>query len=302
VPDDFEWCDARDNDCDARIDEGHVCPDSTIRNTLPNDMAVWARGWQTPSDSSTRGIQRLWPTEGPVIPLGATDSYHFDSDDRLHFTRDGQGVRRFSSPGVDEEVATPPCFNLIQGFYGFDASSRPYYTCDRTFRRGIGELVFDGHFYVNAVLASGLFVRAYSPDTQVLDHTGTAISRVAEEEWVGPMEALQPVTVVGDSAFVTFNRSHRGTTRRELVVYRLDGDGGVFLVRRTPTPHAMRSAVALPDGHIIGLRYSSDLPESGLVFSFPPAGPTTVLRDNRPGNELLFGGHGPAFLPGPRAF
>lgn len=304
VPGDDEWCDGRDNDCDAIVDEGYVCPDSTIAHTSASDLVVYARGVRS-EDTDAHVIQRLWPTSGPLRDIPEAWSFVFDDAERLHYMRAGVGARRYVGIGPDVELATPPCFNLVQQLYGFDGDGNPYYACDGTIRRGAGELVNDTAFYASGVLAGGAFVQFDSGGVAVLDASGAELGRFDSADWVGALRALRPITVFEDSAFVAFDRTFRGTSRREVVIVRLDGDGTVGLVRRIPTPQSMASGVALPDGHYIGLRYDASRPETGLVFDFPPAGPASVMRDNRDSNALLFPfrrSTPTAFIPAPPGF
>lgn len=288
VPGDAEWCDGRDNDCDALVDEEHVCPDATVAHTLPHELVVWLRGVRTPTDERSRGLQRFWPEPGEaIIPVPEAQQLRFDPTGALFFFRYGVGVRRSVGGATNAEASTPPCFDGVRALYGFDASSRMHYRCGESIRRGEGELVLEGAPYVTHVYPSGRLLLASFDTLSVIDADGTELGAFDPAEWQGTMRILGMPVIVDGAAFVAMNRAYRGETRREIVVFRADDDGSIRLVRRIPTSWAMTAGVALPDGTFVGLRTRSE-DYSGVAFLFPTSGAATVIRRDSPERELHF--------------
>ena len=63
IADPAEWCDGKDNDCDGVIDNGHVCPEPGVANTLPFSDGVYLQGTTSEGLCGTDALQRFWPTK-----------------------------------------------------------------------------------------------------------------------------------------------------------------------------------------------------------------------------------------------
>jgi hypothetical protein len=291
-----EVCDGRDNDCDGLADEGHICPDDSVRFTEPFAGGVWFVGTLTEGLAGGGAVQRFWPS--------VSDSYRriYDSYlQRARFRRSDNALFFSSNSGLHEaspgEPATPLCFNAS---YDFDQTNRLYSICgDTLFRDGTPLLA--SVRWLEAVLPSGrsIVVRPALRDAVLLllDVDGTELSRLSFTDWSGTFEAVYgSSSVQGERAWVMVRRD---IVPPELVVVRVDGDTGAWdVVRRLPPPELPgASTIALPNGHVLFER--QNVSASGYEFvDYPPEGPVRVLWREAEAPEVRL--HGLSqFITGP---
>ena len=294
VPDP-EWCDGRDNDCDGVIDNGHVCPDPSVRHTLPlGDTAVWVSGTVSRADRcDLMEVQRIWPGMSGAIDIGCGDEYSptFNRRGELHYKETRGEILLHRAVGDPLVVETPPCFRTAYGWFGFDATNTLHFACrsDDTIRRGAGERILNdaNRARILAVLDSGRLIigRGDAGEVLLLDTDGSELSRSGTSlaGWEGTFGIRPSVAVVGESAFVGFVRIYRDRSRKEVVVFRVDGESAMWrLVRRAPVERsaARFRAVPLPDGTVVYMALNGDGTYRRVV-AVPPAGPPQLVMEER---------------------
>ena len=295
---DPEWCDGADNDCDGLIDEGYVCPDSTVHAALPFSGTVY--GYFEYCDTtcyhySFFPIAPAMPDESPReadVEIDRTARVLFRPDGELAYL-DSEGTVWRIAEGADPEIPTPPCFSGVPWF-DFDGAGRFYYLCGTTVRRGNGEIVHAALpsspdlFDDSRVLASGrIIARVGSNAHVILELDGTTSAPWSPTGWSGTMifaNYVYDTQVQGESAFLVYRRTYRGGTRNELVIFRADGAAHTFtLMRRIPVGEFPEDGVALPDGRFIGGFWRGELTD------YPTDGPPLRLGiDPTTGSLLRF--------------
>lgn len=287
---DPEWCDGRDNDCDWRIDEGHPCADPTVAHTLPHDGVVYVQVRE-----GFDGPLSLRPLAAPSAPaisdfdeVPASGGVHWTSivpaNDGTLFYRYNRGVwyqRVVGAP--DPEVVTAPCFDASRSLL-IPRIGPPMYTCPPTLRRGDGEvLIADLERDGPAAVSDAGRVLLQGPEGRLTIRDLDGAFREVEGlgEWTGrfPDTWLRRTTVAGESVFHAIPRVYRGSSRHELVVFRIDlTDGTRRLVRRVPIRPAVRNWVALPDGRVFG-GYNQELDRGTgqLIIEYPAHGAARVV-------------------------
>lgn len=237
---DPEWCDGYDNDCDGVVDNGHVCPDSSVANAVPFTQTVWLLGWQLTTGCQYGDLQRIYPTVGTerrgTLPCGpAVGIVRIrPGDQAIHYG--SESILRDVDGPMDEVADNPPCYldgaARAAGF-AFGPGDQLHYRCENELRRGNGERVTDSFpWHIEAVLSSGRILATRMGQPVLFDTDGSEISRAPYDEFIGEMRVSpDSASTEGDHGFIAATRSI-ADGRREVVVFRVDGDGTWSLVRR----------------------------------------------------------------------
>lgn len=288
-----EACNGTDDDCDGTTDEGEICPDATVRNVVPFSRGVW----YTHSTSSC-GAQRLiqfWPRFDTSFTYSGFDCYASwwlfrPSDDALFYSATFSGI--FEHTGVVPGVLqpTPPCEPRLP--FGFDGAGKLHYVCDRSLRRGTGELVSSDVSAMMAVTADGrILVPRGSTLVVLLPNGATAATFDPATRYAGQMTLhATSMSVEGDDVFVVYSRALGGLPD-ELVVLRLDAANEFRQVRRIAgVPRSLGySSLPLSDGTVFVME-----PDPATVFDYQirryaPNGTNSVVWREA---ETTFGVHG----------
>ena len=287
-----EACNGVDEDCDGAVDEGEICPDATVRHVAPFSGGVWYT-----HSTSTCGRQRLfqfWPRFDTSFSYSRFDCHadwwHFrPSDDALHYAATFSGIFQHTGTGTDTLLPTPPC--EAREPFGFDASGQLHYVCDRSLRRGAGDIVSSDVTALLAVTADGRSVVQRGSSIAVLRPDGsTATTFDPSSRYTGTMSlSTASTSVYGEDVFVIYFRQLTGLPS-ELVVLRVDGASRVLQVRRitgTPTGNAS-SYLALPDGTVFVMERDPATTFDHQIRRFAPDGTNaTVWREA----ETTYGVH-----------
>jgi hypothetical protein len=262
---DPEWCDGKDNDCNGEIDNGEVCPDTTVANVDPFTDGVYLLGTTTEGLCGRDALQRFWPTLATTYYSGFdcyADTYAFRrTDDTVFYTATFSGLYRDVVGGPDVLIKTPPCGAQVDSYYsnptfGFDAAGTVYYQCSDTVRRGNGELVAQSIQRLVAVLGDGrtIVTRASLAagyglsDFVVLDANGAEIARLdPRATFAGELTPQGATMVSGNRAYVSFNRTY-GQQDREIVAYRLNEQSAWERMRRVPVTGFGSWSLVISDG------------------------------------------------------
>lgn len=257
-----EWCDGRDNDCDGLIDDGNVCPDTTIANTTPFTGNAYFLGTTSEGSCGADALQAFWPELESTFFTGFDcygDVYAFRPDnDQIYYYATFSGIRQNLDPG-DPVVLTPPCGEGVGRDFGFDGNGVLHYRCQDTLRRGNGELISQLVQRLATVMSDGRSVvvrasNAVSGNTYaVLDTDGDEISRLEPHaDFVGELTPLPEATsrnTDGLEAYVLFHREW-GQDQTELVAFNLTSANEWRLVRRVPVASIGMSQLVLSDGTV----------------------------------------------------
>lgn len=255
-----ESCNELDDDCDGSVDEHFVCSDDSVRHAVPFERAVYLDGSTSPGACSAVVLQRFWPTLAASYIPGAgcnTNQLLFpEFDDGLYYGA-GSLFRRTSSP-PDAKLSTPWCSSFSGLSFGFDGQGLLHYACGGILYRGDGEIITGSINNVVAVLADGRVVvtrRGWWANTQyvVLSPSGAEIVRFPYEGMfsgdVSPVSAS--ATTAGNTAYLGLVRTYDdgATERTEVLVYMVDTDSALRLVRRLPVP-ALGTFLVVSDGTV----------------------------------------------------
>jgi hypothetical protein len=300
-----EACNGGDDDCDGRVDEGEICPDTSVRNTLPYDRGVWYASTTHNCWGST--LLQVWPR------LDLTSTYSdFDcqgwwafrpSDDQIFFSPSLDfGIFEHVESGPDLHLDTPPC--EPREYFGFDGADRLYYRCDSSLRRGAGELIYSDIGALALVLADGRTVVRRSPELLVvLDPDGRVLTTFDPyASYAGHLELLTTAgSVRGNDGFLAYRRILRGLPD-ELVVLRVDASSAISQVRRLPvgvwpTTGTPVPVIALPDGSVFVMERSASFPHMDSIRRYAPDGTNAVIWVERDATFQVEGRH--QLLPGP---
>lgn len=279
---DEEWCDGRDNDCDLRIDEGHACPDPSVAHTSEYSGAVFLHvraGVDGPVSLRPLGAVTPGPLSGfdEVPTSGGVHHTDFSAgNDGTIFYRYNSGVwHRWEAAAPDPEVLTPPCFDGAVPLW-VSSSGSATYLCAPTLRRDDGRLLIAdvGRSTARAVTDEGrVFLQAPDGGLSIRDVDGTSLEVESLGEWTGRFTStwMMSPTVDGEHVYYALPRVYRGSSRHELVVFRIDATNGRRqLVRRVPVRPSVRSWIALPDGRVYGT-YAQRIgrPNAQLILEYP---------------------------------
>jgi hypothetical protein len=300
--------------CDGGIDDGHVCPDDTVRNTVPFDGGVYLQG---ESRCSGDALQRFWPPPSQT-PLGGfdCDANHFafrPSDGHVFYQatyyQPIAGIRKAGGVSTDPVVPTPPCNEAVGRQFGFDAAGTLHYQCADTVRRGNGELVAQPIAQLAGVLADGRIVATRAANRTgalayvVLDPGGQVLGTLdPHDDFAGRLDAVpESVVVAGDGATVFFRRT-MGDGRREIVVYRFDMSSGWQLVRRLAVAAFGLWQLALPDGTVFVRQLNPRTGGDQQIVVYRPDGRSSVVwsEGNPYSSSNLGASHAVQLLAGPR--
>jgi len=290
---DEEWCDGVDNDCNGVIDDGHICPDSTLAHTDPFSGGAYLLT-STPGQSPVPAVYRFWPTPAATYYSGFesnADAFIFRATDHgIYYTASSKGLLK-DLPGdvPDEVVPTPPCNDGADAWFaknpnfGFDDSNTVYYQCHTTLLRGDGSVVAEGIDRLTGVLADGrAIVTAPSlldrgDDFVVFSADGVELARLdPRSEFLGSIiPDPNSTTVSGDKAYVTFQR-FRELGPVEVMAYRLTEDNTWELMRRIPVPYLETWMILVSDGTLF-VRTVDPIPYRTVITAFLPDGTSAVV-------------------------
>jgi len=280
---DPEWCDRRDNDCDGEVDEGHVCPDLSVSNTLPVTGSVWS---YRAGEGIVSVLEPFWPATDDE-PLGGFDLRPNPvipgPDGRVFYGSNWDGTFELNPDGPDRAVSTRHCVHYIRP--KFSGSGEAIYACSGVVRREGGTVIAEIPWSVSvvAVTESGRALLRVNgePDWYLLGVDGT-IDSVPLGHWEGELRSHSGATVSGEQIFFAVWRE-RESEDDEAIVFRLNADTGTAsIVRRVPNT---RYGIALPDGRFFA-RLARTEP-SAPILEFPPDGPPRVASTVE-GLELVY--------------
>jgi hypothetical protein len=311
--DPVEWCDGVDNDCNGVIDDGYVCPDPSVSNTLPFVDGAYFQGTTAEGSCGADALQRVWPTKSNTYYAGFdcyADLFQFRRNDwQLFYQSTFSGIRQDGAPdGGDPIIPTPPCGDGVSGYFGFESDSTLYYQCGTSLRRGNGEAV-TGLNRLAGVLDDGrtIVMRSFGSSGsrfEVADKAGQTATVLDVANFVGTMTPQPNATTIrGNDAFVLFSRA-LGQNPTELVMFRLTPSNQWLLVRRVPSARVGMWPLALSDGTILVRERDPATTFDERIVVFPPGGSETVIwrEAEAPvvrahiGSQLLIG---PAVPSGP---
>jgi hypothetical protein len=286
-----EACNTTDDDCDGTVDEGEICPDATVRSTVPFAGGVW----YTASTSSCGGqrVLQFWPRFDTSFYYDRFDCYadwwHFrPSDGVLHYAATFSGIYRHTGTGADALVPTPPCEPREP--FGFDSAGRLHYQCMTSLRRASGELVSNDVARLLVVNADGRSVVLRGSTLAVVRPDGTTAATFDPTTRYAGTMTLQPLagSVNGDDAFVVYTRTLPGLPD-EIVVLRIDPGNVVLQVRRISgvTPGGA-SMLALSDGTLFLMERDPATTFDYRIRRFAPDGTDAVVWREA---ETTFGVH-----------
>lgn len=250
----LEACNATDEDCDGKTDEGEICPDPTVANTLPFNGGVW----YTNSTSTCGAVKLLqfWPTFDTSFYYSGFDCYarwwYFrPTDFDIFYGATFSGIWHHHEGTADELLPTPPCEAGTP--FGFDASDRFYYRCQTSLRRDSGELIDNDISQIVAVLADGRVLVQRNAVLVMIDEDGTDLATFAPAQtYAGTLSLdVTATTVSGNNVFLLYSRSLPGLGY-EILVLRIDASNSLLQVRRTPVAVAppVGSSLVLSDGTV----------------------------------------------------
>lgn len=147
-----------------------------------------------------------------------------------------------------------------------------------------------GLWFIRTTDAGRLLLQTDEQNWAVRSLDGSIDELDGPGEWVGTMEGLarwSTGTVVGESFFFPVKRTYRGSTRREVVIFRLDTiDLTLRVVRRVPVGSWPEQVLVLPDGRLFHTFRPGNRSQV-RVLEYPPDGPTReVWWDGREGTYL----------------
>ena len=301
APTAVEACNGTDDDCDGTVDEGEICPDTTVRNTVPFTGGVWYT-----HSTSTCGRQKLlqfWPRFDTSFYYSGFDC-HADwwmfrpSDDVVFYSATFSGIFEHSESGADTLLSTPPCEPREQ--FGFDAMDRLYYLCGTSLRRGAGELVDNDISRLILVLADGRTVVQRSSALAVLGADGSLLGTFDPSATHAGRMTLLPTAATenGNDGFIAYSRELTGQPN-EIVVLRVDASSTVRPVRRIPmtTLPGFESVRVISDGTVFVMERDPVTTFDYQIRRFAPDGTNSVVWREA---ETTFGVHiDRQILPGP---
>ncbi len=283
-----EWCDGRDNDCDGVIDNGEVCPDSSVANTDPFNGGVFLQG-VTDDQFARDALQQFWPTLSSTYYSGFdfddyAERYLFrQSDDEIFYFATFSGVVHDETGRADWVVATPPCGSRADQIFGFDGQGRLYYQCQDSVRRGNGELIAQPVEQLVTVLDDGRVVvlEASSPNTNdyvVLDDQGQELARLdPRPQFAGTMTALpKAATKSGNKAYVLFFRTW-GQNNREFVAFRLTETNQWQRMRRISAQACGLENLVISNGTVFVNERAPNSSYDHQIVAYPPGAPRQVV-------------------------
>lgn len=278
-----ETCNGEDDDCDGELDNGHVCPDSTVANTLPFTSGIWYV-----SAMQTCGEQKVLQVYPEVDETAYYSAFPCDtlqwvfrpSDGALTYGNFGSNTIDLYQDGSTAQVLAAP--EALRGLYGFDGQSRPYFFgFDDILRRGTGagEALASNVTGLYAVTADGRTLVDRHGATLLLDANGAVIEQINPElEFAGTMSFSSTASSVRENdIFLLYERTLPDSSM-ELVLFRIDASNQLSLVRRRPieTNDGNLYHLAISDGSIVRM---SKAPGSLLhtIVRDAPDGSTSVL-------------------------
>ncbi len=284
-----ETCDGRDDDCDGVIDNGEVCPDSSVDHTDPFTEGVFLEGRTHPSMCNAGAIQQFWPTLRSSYYTGFDCDAHYyvfrQSDDQLFYYA-GFGIERVEASGNDTLIQTPPCGSLVDSPCSFDGQNRLYYQCHDTVRRGNGDLIaYNIEHFITAlddgrVVVAEAIQSAYSVGHAyvVLDQQGRELSRLDPRSRFagGLVPAPRAATKSGNKAYVLFKRTW-GQDNKEYVAYRLTETNQWQLMRRVSVQEFGYTRLLISDGTIFVTETDPLAAGYNQIVAYPPGAPRQVV-------------------------
>ncbi|HKO50326.1 MAG TPA: putative metal-binding motif-containing protein [Polyangiaceae bacterium] len=303
----LEICDGEDNNCDGAVDDGHVCPDATVDNTVPFADRVYVAGTTSPGSCHAGALQSVWPELDPNYISGGFEcygaSYRFGPRDRVYYYSSSLGLLARAEVSW-EELEASPCGNRVKGSFAVDDAGALYYQCehatklyrdgealidlDEDYGRMLGVLS-DGRMLVTSrsKFVTNVALGWYARDVSVLDTEGRELFRLAPHAEFGNLELkLATFSIRGDVATVSYFRTLQGM--REIVIFNLQGDkwknlqGDKWkLVRRLALDEETydRAVLAVSDGTVFAVEHGPDMSSAQLRAFFPDGSDALVWRE-----------------------
>jgi hypothetical protein len=304
APPAVEACNGTDDDCDARVDEGEICPDTTVRNTVPFTRGIWYT--HSTSTCGRQQLLQLWPRFDTSFTHSGFDCYanwwiFRPSDDAVFYAATFRGIYQHSSttpPGT--VLSTPPC--EPGGPFGFDATNRLYYQCGMSLRRNAGELLSTDISRLLVVMADGRTLVQRGSTLAVLGSDGGTLATYDPAATYAGRLTLLPLSgsVSGDDGLIAYARELTGSPS-ELVVLRVDASNVFRQVRRIPMTGGIgvgTSLLVISDGSVFVMERDPATTFDYQVRRYAPDGTNAVIWREA---ETTFGVHGDRqMLPGPR--
>ena len=281
-----EECNSLDDDCDGLVDDGEICPDTTVRHAVPyfRSVSYIAQQGEEASWSCGRDGQfRFWPHYvggGVGTPAcGCEIDHRFFNDaidSSLRLTMSAGGIFECES-GRLTAVAVEPC--APRGRIGLSVATGLNYVCSSTvYREGVPIVgpVDD----LLAVLANGRVVVRRGSSVDVVDSDGGLLESLdLSERYEGTMTLLPTAGYDDqDHAYLVAFRTLPDETR-EIVVLVVDPMSRIRQVRRLPVTDIDDSTavLALSDGAVFAMLPDPDVPGKNLIRRHAPDGTVGVV-------------------------
>jgi hypothetical protein len=268
------------------VDDGEVCPDTTVANTVPFTGGVYLQGATAEGACGTDALQRFWPAPTTSYSYGFdcyAQWYRFRrSDNAIYYYSVFSGIRQ-NTDTTDPIVATPPCGMDVGQQFDFDASNTLYYQCADTVRRGDGLVAAESVAQLVGVLDDGRVIATRGAsghlDYVALDRNGNELSRLSPAgQLAGTFRpATCAATVAGNRAVVVYLRE-LAPRKNEIVVFAIDESSAWARIRRVEVPTFGFSQLAISDGTVFVREHDPDNHNSASVriTAYRPDGTTAT--------------------------
>lgn len=298
-----ELCNDEDDDCDGEVDNGNVCPDSTVANTKPFTSGVWYLS--TTGTCGVAYVLQIYPTVNETtyyssFPCDARWWYFRPGDDELLYSVSFYNTIELHNQGQAPTVLLTSPVNIRS--FGADAQNRTYYLGqDWALRRDYNEILATDVDVLSAVAADGRTLIIRDSQLQILSEDGETVVPIDPQAgFSGTVQVrTSTVTVDGNDLFLVYTRQ-LPSGQSDIGVFRIDATNQLELVRRQLLAPGTQlgNAIALPDGTILEMTQDPDATSEQLIRRYAPDGTTSVIWRE---TETDFGIHGlTQLMVGPR--